>query len=311
MAWLVADVGGTWSRCGLAADGALIGTPAVFPNAEFPGLAELLESYLSGLPPATRPRHAALGIAGPVGSDEIRMLNRGWSLSLRALGAGLAMDVIAAINDFEAVAWSLPALRPQALAAVGNGSAIAGAPCVAIGPGTGLGVAALVQQGRVVVGGEGGHVTLPAQDEAEERIVRLARERYGHCSAERIVSGPGLSFLHEAMHGVPAVTAEEIGRRHEAGDAAAVATIRQFFRFLGTVAGNAALTFCATGGVYIAGGIAPRYVDALRDSGFRERFVAKGRYREYLEAVPTWVVTAGDPALTGLARYAASREVVG
>jgi glucokinase len=155
--------------------------------------------------------------------------------------------------------------------------------------------------------GEGGHVTLPAQDEPEEALIRMARERFGHCSAERLLSGSGLSFLHQALHG-GGLSAQTIGERFAAGDHRAAATLEVFFRLLGTVAGDVALTLGAFGGVYIGGGIVPRYAEAFRRSGFRQRFESKGRYQDYMRAIPTWVITAAYPALTGLLAFASARK---
>ena len=175
-----------------------------------------------------------------------------------------------------------------------------------LGPGTGLGVASLLPLpgGWQALPGEGGHVTLAAEDEQEERIIGLARAHYGHCSAERLLSGPGLSFLHGALHGGARLAPETIGARFAAGDAAAAATFSVFFRLLGSVAGNLALTLGAFGGVYIGGGIVPRYTQAFAASEFRPRFEAKGRYRDYLRAIPTWLITATYPTLAGLAAFA-------
>jgi glucokinase len=138
-------------------------------------------------------------------------------------------------------------------------------------------------------------------------LIRRARERFGHCSAERLLSGSGLAFLHEALHGGPELSPAAIGERILAGDRQAAATAEAFFRLLGTVAGDLALTLGAFGGVYIGGGIVPRYLKALRDSGFRGRFEAKGRYQDYMRAIPTWVITAEHPALTGLLAFASGR----
>jgi glucokinase len=190
---------------------------------------------------------------------------------------------------------------------------VADAPRVVLGPGTGLGVASLVPVagGWLALPGEGGHVTMPAQDEAEEALIRAGRERYGHCSAERLLSGPGLTFLHAALNaGGPEMPPEEIGRRLRAGEAAAAATFSTFFRLLGTIAADAALTLGAFGGIYLGGGIVPRYVDVLARSDFRRRFEAKGRYRAYLGAIPTFAITAANPAITGLLCFARTRQLL-
>ena len=189
---------------------------------------------------------------------------------------------------------------------VGGGQAVDGAPKVVVGPGTGLGTAGLVRiAGRWhAITGEGGHVTMAPSNEREARIIALGRERFGHCSAERLISGAGLAFIYSALNGGPDLAPEEVGARIAAGEAAALEALDVFFQLLGTVASNLALTFAAFGGVYIGGGITPRYLEQFQASGFRQRFEDKGRYRPFLADIPTWVITADQPALRGLAAYA-------
>jgi glucokinase len=189
---------------------------------------------------------------------------------------------------------------------VGGGQAVDGAPRVVIGPGTGLGTAGLVRiAGRWhAITGEGGHVTMAPSDERETRLVSLGRERFGHCSAERLISGAGLAFIYGALNAGIALAPDEIGARITAGEPAAGEALDVFFQLLGTVASNLAVTFASFGGVYIGGGITPRYLAQFEASGFRARFEDKGRYRPYLADIPTWVITADQPALRGLAAYA-------
>jgi glucokinase len=306
--FLLADIGGTNTRCALRDADGRIGPVAAFRNAAYAGLAEVLEAFLGTA--GARPARAAIAVAAPVGCDEVAMINIGWRFSREALRERLGLRALHVLNDFAALAWALPVLGPADLAAVGGGAPATGGTRLVLGPGTGLGLAGLVAAGDgwVAVPGEGGHVTLPAQDEREEAVVRAVRARFGHCSAERLLSGPGLALLHETLHGGAGAAPEEIGRRFLAGDAAASATFAAFFALLGTVAGDAALTLGATGGVYVGGGIVPRYAAAFARSGFRERFEAKGRYRGYLAAIPTWLVTAEHPSLRGLAAYARARD---
>lgn len=306
MSLLVADIGGTNSRCAIASAAGVVGDVIALRNADHPGVTELLMGYLASLPAADRPTAGAIAVAAPIRGDEIQMSNIGWHFSRRELQRTLALASLHCLNDFEALAWSLPALGPHELVQVGGGTPVATGSKAVLGPGTGLGVASLARSGDrwQALPSEGGHVTLAAQDIPEERLIRAAREHFGHCSAERLLSGPGLSFLHQQLHAGPAVNAEEIGRRAATGDGAARATLEAFFRLLGTVAGNLALTVGASGGVYIGGGIVPRYLQDFCASGFRRHFEAKGRYQDYMRAIPTWVITAKYPALTGLASFA-------
>ena len=309
---LIADIGGTNSRCAVGSERGGIDNVATFRNEGYAGLAELLSHYVATLPASARPDAGALAIAAPIRGDDVQMINIRWRFSSSELQHGLGLARLHILNDFAALAWALPALTGEDIVQVGGGTAIAGAPKTVLGPGTGLGVASLVGiNGHWhAIPGEGGHVTMPAQDEQDETLIRMARERFGHCSAERLLSGPGLAFLHEALHGGPAVTPDAFGERVSSGDQQAAATLEVFFRLLGTVAGDVALTLGAFGGVYIGGGIVRRYADAFRRSGFRDRFEAKGRYEEYLGAIPTWVITAEFPALTGLLEYARAQKAI-
>jgi glucokinase len=308
----IADIGGTNSRCAVGAESGVISNLTTFRNADFPDLQALLTGYLVSLPGTARPSAGALAIAAPIRGDGVQMINIAWRFSRPELQRQLGLTELHLLNDFAALAWALPALAATDVLQVGGGAPAADGLKVVLGPGTGLGVASLVRvEGRwQAIPGEGGHVTLAAQDEQEEMIIRRARERFGHCSAERLLSGSGLSFLHLALHGGDELTPAEIGRRLVAGDEPAARTFELFFRLLGTVAGNAALTVGAYGGVYIGGGIVPRYLEALRRSGFRERFEAKGRYRDYLRAIPTWAIISPYPVLTGLLAFAEARRVV-
>ena len=306
MGWLVADIGGTNTRCAIAQPGGVIQSVESFRNRDFPGLDRLLASYLGALPPGGRPDEAVIAIAAPIQGDEIRMVNINWTFSITALARTLSLRRITPLNDFAAQAYALPILDAGDLTQVGGGAVVDGAPKVVVGPGTGLGTAGLVRIGKRwhAITGEGGHVTMAPSDEREARIVALGRERFGHCSAERLVSGAGLAFVYGALHSGTALAPDEVGTRIAAGEAEALEALDVFFQLLGTVAGNLALTFAAFGGVYIGGGITPRYVEQFRSSGFRQRFEDKGRYRAFLAGIPTLVITARQPALRGLAAFA-------
>jgi glucokinase len=306
MGWLVADVGGTNTRCAIASRGGAVGNIETFRNRDFPGLDRLLASYLGAQPPQERPDQAVIAIAAPIRGDEIRMVNINWTFSITALARTLSLKRVIPLNDFAAQAYALPVLGARDLRRVGGGQAVDGAPKVVIGPGTGLGTAGLVRIADRwhAITGEGGHVTMAPSDEREARIVALGRERFGHCSAERLISGAGLAFIYGALNAGIALSPDEVGARIAAGEPAAGEALDVFFQLLGTVASNLAVTFASFGGVYIGGGITPRYLAQFEASGFRARFEDKGRYRPYLADIPTWVITAEQPALRGLAAYA-------
>lgn len=306
MTSLLADIGGTNTRCAITGPDGRHGAVRTFSNREFDSLQSLLSSYVESLPQNDRPSNGALAIAAPVRGDEIHMTNIHWRFSISDIRDALQLKDLRALNDFEALAYSLPELGPDELLQIGGGEIVPEKPKGVIGPGTGLGVASLIPlTGRwIALPGEGGHATLPATDPDEERVIAQVRAEFGHCSGERLISGPGLGLLHRALHGGGLIDAAELSRRAEADDAEADETFGMFFRLLGTLASNLALTVGAFGGIYIGGGIAPRHRERLIASGFRERFEAKGRYDGYLKSIRTLLIVAEYPALAGLAAIA-------
>jgi glucokinase len=306
---LLGDIGGTHARFAWqAGPGAPLAHHATLRVAEHPSLEAAMRRYLAdaGHP---APRACALGIANPVTGDEVRMTNHDWHFSIQGLQRALGLQRLCVLNDFEALALALPVLAADELQAVGGGEADPSAPVAVIGPGTGLGVAGLMPGGRRAITGEGGHVSLPAQDARETAVVDWLRQRFGHASAERAVSGPGLVNLYEAVCALGGTTADAlkppdvVDRALTARDPACVQAVDLFCGLLGSVAGNLALTLGARGGVYIGGGIVPRLGPAFAASRFRACFEAKGRFAAYLAAVPTWAIhTRQSPALAGAAR---------
>lgn len=310
---LIADIGASNSRLALLDSDGQIARTASYINTEFDSLESILARFLaeSG---NQAPRRAAMAIAAPLAGDEVVMTNIGWRFSRQDLGRALACDELQLLNDFEALALALPQLAAGDCHAIGRGHALPGAAMAVIGPGSGLGVAATVPAGDgwAPLAGEGGHVSLPAFTPTEAALVAEHGDANGHCSAERLLSGPGLVKIHASLArlsgAVPgAASAADITDRAARGDALALEVLEVFFALLGTVAGNLALTVGARGGVFIAGGIAPRLLDTMERSSFRERFVARGRYRTYLDAIPTAVIVAPNPAFIGLRAALAQR----
>lgn len=309
---LLGDIGGTNARFAWQSEpGAAFSGLATYPCAQYDSLASAIRHYLlthrKSIPSA-----CAIGIANPVTDDRVQMTNHHWSFSISELQRELGLQRLMVINDFTALALSLPALGPADLHQIGSGTAVAGAAIALIGPGTGLGVGGLVSDAhgnRVPIASEGGHATLAATNSREAAVIKYLQGRLGHVSAERVLSGPGLVNLYAAnceLADAPVgndLGASEVIAQARIGVPNAVAACDMFFGFLGTTAGNLALTLGARGGVYLGGGILPRLVDALQESVFRERFVSKGRMRPYLEAIPTWLITADvSPALLGASR---------
>jgi glucokinase len=310
---LLGDIGGTHARWAWQADaGAPIEQIDVTPCDSHASLLDAARDYMArrGL---ANPRWACIGIATPITGDRVAMTNHPWSFSVSELQRALGLERCLVINDFTALALSLPALTAGDLRPLGAGAGIAavdGAPRALLGPGTGLGVSGLLPcDGHWrALAGEGGHVTLAAADDDDAAVLGQLRRRFSHVSAERALSGAGLVSLYEAVCAlagqVPrALTPADVGQHASAGDdAACVRAVSLFSGFLGNVAGNLALTLGARGGVYIGGGVVPRLGPAFDEARFRQHFESKGRFVSYLRPVPTWLITAATPALLGAAR---------
>jgi glucokinase len=309
---LMGDVGGTNARFAVQeAPGAPPTQVVTYPSVDYATFDDALKAYVAQLTCA-RPLQAAVGIANPIVGDHVQMTNFHWAFSIEAVRKELGFDRLLLINDFTALALSLPALLPEHLRRIGSsGVADPKGPVGLIGPGTGLGVSGLLHDtsGHAVpLGGEGGHVSLAAATPREDGVVAVLRDKFGHASAERALSGMGLVNLYEALCTIDAVPSKALdpagvtGAATSGSDPRCVEAVEIFFGFLGSVAGNLALTLGARGGMYIGGGIVPRLGDWIDRSSFRERFVAKGRFRDYLDGIPTWLIHAEtSPALIGAA----------
>jgi glucokinase len=310
---LVGDIGGTNARFAwISAPGAALADVAAYPCADYPSLQHVFEHYLRQNGKAGA-RWCAIGIANPVIGDLVRMTNHDWSFSIAQLRSRMNFERFLVINDFTALALSLPVLDAASLRQVGGGAAVPRAPLGLIGPGTGLGVSGLLPglggQGLVPLNGEGGHVTLAGTNDLEDAVIVVLRRRFGHASAERALSGPGLVNLYGSLCELEGVAMRDLDAAHITAQALAetdpqcLGAVDLFFSFLGTVAGNLALSLGARGGMYIGGGVVPRLGNSIDRSGFRLRFEDKGRFRAYLQEIPTFVVQASvSPALIGAAR---------
>ncbi len=306
---VLADIGATNARF------ALVGTDggertAVLRCADHATLEAATRSFLTrvGAPPG--PKRGAFAVAAPVTGDQVSLTNLSWRFSTRDLGEALGFERLDVINDFAAIALAIPHLASTDRRQIGEGFAETGAPVAILGPGSGLGVSGLLPaatgNGWTILSGEGGHVTMAATDDRESAVLSFLRRRLGHVSAERVLSGPGLVNLYEALTELegrlPApMTAAEITAAGLAGSQPVCReAVAMFAAMLGTFAGNVALTLGARGGVYLAGGIVPRLGDFLDRSAFRQRFTDKGPHARYLASIPTLVITHPLPALIGL-----------
>ena len=311
---LLGDIGGTNARFGWQAEAsAPITHMRVLPCSEYISLHETILHYLhtEGL---STPPCAALGIANPVTSDQVAMTNHHWKFSIQELRQSLGLSRLLLLNDFTALALALPVLNDQEKQQIGGTQAVADAAIGLIGPGTGLGVSGLVPTGLrnkwTPITGEGGHVTLSATTPLEFAVIQQLQKRYGHVSAERVVSGAGLVDLYHTLcdlkdgQGREITTpAEVLERAQEHPNSTADQAVDLFCSFLGSTAGDLALTLGARGGVYIGGGIVPRLGSRFETSSFRARFENKGRFKNYLHNIPTWIIhSTVSPALQGAAQ---------
>ena len=334
---LVADIGGTNARFGwIAAPGAAVSQVQKLAVLDFAGPAEAAQAYLAWLAGQAQlagnaavalqpPRQAAFAVATAVGGDRIAFTNSHWDFSRSAVQAGLGLDGLLMLNDFESLALSLPVLAAQQLrshALHAAPGAAATAPAAAdtpgrvlavVGPGTGLGVGAVVatRSGWVALPGEGGHATLAPADDLESAVLAAVRRQFAHVSAERLLSGIGLPLLHQALAQVlgaaPATlsatrsAAQIVDSAEDGSDPLSSQTLDLFCALLGGFAGNVALTLGARGGLFIGGGIVPRFEARFFASAFRARFEAKGRFCNYLAAIPTALIIDTLAALSGAA----------
>ena len=314
---LLADIGGTRARFALLS-GSRVGPIESMATGEYASAIDAIKHFLNRQDDAGSVDGAVIAAAGPVEGGRCALTNARWILETDELKRTFRFRAVNIVNDLEALAWSISHLGPSDVQSVGGGSEVAVEPVAVIAPGTGLGMACFIPggDGERVLPSEGGHATLAATDASEAAIIEVLGRRYGHVSAERVLSGPGLVNLYAALaelggSGEQLRTAEQITRSAFAGSSSkARRALDTFCAFLGSVAGSAALMFRARGGVLIAGGIVPTIVDYLPRSNFRARFESKGRFRAYLEGVSTRVIVRTDPAFVGLQALAERRKMV-
>ena len=303
---LLADIGGTNARFALQTPGKDIEAVSVLRCADYASLAAAIEHYLDGALVRSMHsgplQHAAIAIATAVDGDLVGMTNHHWSFSTAALRSQLGLATLLVVNDFTALAMSLPRLAQDQRRKIGGGLEQPGKPIGLLGPGTGLGVSGLVPAGErwVALASEGGHATFSPADLTEMGVLEALWSEYGHVSAERLLSGMGLELIHRALSGETLSAAQITGRALDGHSAACERTVACFCAVLGTVAGNVALTLGATGGMYIGGGIVGRLGTLFERSQFRARFEAKGRMAPYMARIPTFLITEEYPAFLGV-----------
>ncbi|WP_333797776.1 glucokinase [Rheinheimera sp.] len=308
---IVADIGGTNARFSRVNLSTLeLDHVVVYPCADFASLTLAL-SYYRSTQQLNDIAHVAVAIACPVNGDLVKMTNFHWQFSISQIKAELELAEFIVLNDFTAVAMSLPALKDNEKIKFGAGDSDATKLMAVLGAGTGLGVGHLIPtaHGYIPLPGEGGHTDWTAQNEQEWFIQRYLAAHYGHVSPERLLSGPGIESLYLAIAAYRGLTVEPMSAADISSHALngsnelCSAVIAQFFASLGALAGDLALTLSTFGGVYVAGGIVPKLLPLLEQSEFRSRFEAKGRFTDFNRRIATYVVTAEQPGLLGCAVY--------
>ncbi len=305
---LLADIGATHARFALETAPGVLRSVRVLRCDDFPGIVPLLHSYLADHK-NIRLNHAAFALANPISGDTIRMTNRDWTFSTDEVRRELGLNTLLIVNDFTALAMSLPGLSGADLMQVGGGTPASNAVIGVLGPGTGLGVSGVIPtvDGLVTLGSEGGHVNFAPADEREFAILQFAWKEWPHVSNERLISGPGMEIIYRALAEragkkvTPRSSPEIISGALDDNDPLCLEVLECFCNMLGGAAANLAVTLGSFGGIFIGGGIVPRMAELFAKSGFRARFEAKGRFTDYLSQIPTYVIITPNPAFYGVA----------
>lgn len=314
---LVGDIGGTNARFALVQVGGVRPEAVeVLPCADYANLDVAIADYLerTGVGSVSE---ACLAVASPVRGSQVRMTNNHWRFDINETKAQFGWHAFKVINDFTAMALGVPHVTSDKLVHVCGGAGDSTRPRLVLGPGTGLGVSGLVpiSQGWAPLMTEGGHVDFAPTDETEVAILNILRSRFGRVSVERILSGQGLLSLYQAHAEIQGVAApldspEKItAAATEHTDPLARLALRHFCEILGRVAGNAALTVGSLGGVYLCGGIIPRFIEFFLESPFQAGFEDKGRMRPLMEFTPVFIVTEAYTGLLGAAEALNNPEV--
>jgi glucokinase len=320
---LIGDIGGTNARFAIGRydNGEVsIDHLRVLQAADYPRGEDAVRAYLASLDPALKPRFGVIAAAGPIEAGEVSFTNNtAWRFSEASVVHVANLERARLINDFAAQALAIDHLRAEDCRTLGpeDLEGDLGATKAILGPGTGFGAGARVDDGksRATLTGEAGHIAFAPVDEIEIEMLRRLTVRFGRVSIERLLSGPGLVHIYETLNAVnnveaPPIEPLQITHRAMSGDVLCRAALSRFCAMLGSVAGDLALALGARGGVFITGGIAPDIYDYLRASAFRERFEAKGRMTPYLQRIPTRVVVRPDAALVGAASLLPDLETV-
>lgn len=315
---LVSDIGGTNARFGLVA--APEAAPRLLAHVETAGYPDPSTAIRAVLARAEgpAPRSAILAVAARVDGPAVQLTNAAWIIEGGRIGRDFGLSRAVVVNDYVPVAAGAAGLAPEALTPIGPARAAGNGARLVLGPGTGFGAAALVPYADrlAIVSTEAGHTEFGPADAADFEVWPFIEPVEGRITVETVLSGPGLSRLHAAVararsgRDEPRLDPALVTERGLSGeDPHAAEALDLFAKLLGRVCGDLALTFLATGGVYIGGGIAPRILPVLGRGGFREAFERKAPFAAEMRAIPTSVIAVHDPALTGLAALASRPEI--
>jgi len=315
------DIGGTKTALGLCEQhrGSLrLVVVESYPSRQYQSLEEILDQFRRSH--RQRIDIACFGVAGPVRNGRVETTNLAWVVDATALSKRLGVRTVGLLNDLEASAWGIDALQPEDFALLKDGTGDPNSNAVVISAGTGLGEAGLYWDGKArrPIPSEGGHCDFAPRNAVQVQLLHYLSAEFGHVSTERVLSGPGLYNLYrflrdtgkeeeptwlgeEIRHGDPAATISRLAL--EAKSPLCERALSLFVEIYGSEAGNLALKFMATAGVYLAGGIAPKIVSKLKDPIFTEAFLDKGRLRPLMETIPIQVVLNRHLGLMGAARW--------
>lgn len=308
---LVGDVGGTNARLSLVnlADGTLSNTK-IYSSVDNDSLEKVIVKFREET--GAQFNSACIAIATMLNGDHVKMTNNPWEFSISQMQKNLGLKDLVFINDFTAMSMSVTAIKTSEMTQIGGVAIEPTAPKAIYGAGTGLGVGYLVNvAGKwIPVPTEGGHVDMPAQTDREDEILKVLRKKFDHVSGERLLSGQGLVNMYQAIAELNGHEVKDVVPADVTGGAFAATlcpdckeTVDIFCKLMGAFGGNLFLNILAKGGVYIAGGIVPRFVDYFKDSQFRNAFESKGRFNKALGQVPVYVISQSDAGLLGAGAY--------
>lgn len=308
---LVGDVGGTNARLSLVnlADGSLSNTK-VYSSVENESLEKVIVKFREET--GAKFDSACIAIATLLDGDYVKMTNNPWEFSISQMKKNLGLEKLEFINDFTAMSMSTTAIPLDKMTKIGGDKIDPNAPKAIYGAGTGLGVGHLIKvNGKwIALSSEGGHVDIAATNSRQDEIVRVLRTKFDHVSGERLLSGQGLVNVYKAIaqlngHEIKDVEPCDVTSSAFAKDPCpdCKETVDVFCSLMGSFGGNLAIDLLTKGGVYIAGGIVPRFIDYFKNTDFRKQFEEKGRFKDTLKQIPVYVISNGDAGLLGAGAY--------